>query len=205
MPHLPDWVVGCAFADGPYFPIKTKAGEPGVSAFEAAWYGKCLDQMKEPRLPEAAKETNAVIYRMMILPTGGNPIAVRVQKLNGVYSISARRLDGKAGFYAGKLIEQKDIQLSEDDSRALDVLITNLNLFEMPTDDEVVGLDGVECIVEGVSGGKYHVVERWCPDSYNSQERSLKAFNALCRFLVDRSGLAKSSENKEHRLTRPIP
>ena len=52
-----------ALDDGPYFPVKTKAGEEGVMPRAAEWYGKSLERMKEPKLPSLAKDVNTVVYR----------------------------------------------------------------------------------------------------------------------------------------------
>ena len=193
-------VVTCASAGESYFPIKTKPGDPGLSAFEADWYGESLKRMNEPRLPEAAKDGNAVIYRLMILPTWGNPMVVRVQKHGKTYSLAARRLNGQGGYNPGKLVEQRDIQLSENDSAALEMLIGQLKFFTMPTDDGELGTDGDQWIIEGVSGGKYHVVDRWCASSEGTQKRGLMAFMGLCRFLIDRSTLSVRPTNKSEKL-----
>jgi hypothetical protein len=74
-----------------------------------------------------------------------------------LYSLSARRLDGQAGYEPGKLVESKDVALDADDSKTLAALIQNLNFFQMSTEDDVRGADGDEWIIEGVSHGKYHV------------------------------------------------
>ncbi len=137
-----------AFGDDSYFPIKTKAGGEGVTAFESKWYGKSLERMNEPRLPGFAKDVNADVYRIMILPTWGNPIVVRVRRRGERYSLSSRRLDGQGGYDPGKLVEAKDIELSADDSKSLAVLIQNLNFFQLPTDDDVMGNDGDQWIIE---------------------------------------------------------
>ena len=63
-----------AIADDSYFPIKAKSGGEGVTAFESKWYGKSLERMREPRLPGLAKDVNAEVYRIMILPRGGSPL-----------------------------------------------------------------------------------------------------------------------------------
>jgi hypothetical protein len=102
---------GLAFADDSYFPIKTNAGGEGVTAFRSKWYGESLERMNEPRLPELVKDVKAEVYRIMILPSWGNPIVVRVQKHGELYSLSARRLDGQGGYDPGKLVEAKDIEL----------------------------------------------------------------------------------------------
>ena len=189
-----------AIADDSYFPIKTKSGGEGVTAFESKWYGKSLERMREPRLPGLAKDVNAEVYRIMILPTWGKPIAVRVQRHGELYSLSARRLDGQGGYDPGKLVESKNSELSAEDSKTLEQLIQKVSFFQLPTDDDVFGHDGDEWIIEGVSQGKYHVVVRWCADSYDPEKRKLTAFLALCKFLLDKAALSEKPKNKGHKL-----
>jgi hypothetical protein len=181
-------------------PIKTKAGDEGVTAFAAKWYGKSLELMKEPCLPEFAKDASAEVYRILILPTWGNPIVVRVQRRGKKFSLSARRLDGQAGYDPGKLVETKDIDLSSEDSIALDSLIQNLSFFQLAVDDDVKGFDGDEWILEGVSQGKYHVVQRWCAKDYDPKKRKLTTFLDLFKFLLDKSTLSERPKNKGHKL-----
>jgi hypothetical protein len=189
-----------AIADDSYFPIKTESGGEGVTAFESKWYGKSLERMREPRLPGLAKDVSAEVYRIMILPTWGKPIAVRVQRHGELYSLSARRLDGQGGYDPGKLVESKNSKLSAEDSKTLEQLIQKVSFFQLPSDDDVFGHDGDEWIIEGVSQGKYHVVVRWCADSYDPEKRKLTAFLALYKFLLDKSALSERPKNKAHKL-----
>src|SRR5258708_27075123 len=189
-----------AYADDSYFPIKTEPGGEGVTAFESNWYGKSLERMKEPRLPALVTDVNVDVYRMMILPTWGNSVVVRVRRHGELYSLSARRLDGQAGYDPGKLVEANDIELGAEDSKTLGVLIRNLNFFQLATNDDVRGFDGEQWILEGVSQGKYHLVQRWCATSYNPEKRRLTAFLALYKFLLDRSALSERPKNKGHKL-----
>jgi hypothetical protein len=193
-------ITTAASAQQSYFPIKTKAGDDGVTAFESKWYGESLKRMNEPRLPELAKRASADIYRLIILPTWGNSIVVRVQRHGELFSLSARRLDGQAGYNPGKLVESKDVGLDANDSKTLGALIHNLNFFELPTEDGVEGMDGDEWIIEGVSHGKYHVIQRWCAFSVNPDKRGLQPFLALCRFLVDKSVFSEAPKNRGHNL-----
>lgn len=188
-----------AAQDGPYFPVSTKPAD-GITAFEAESYGKSLQRMNEPRLPALATDVSAEVYRVMILPTWGNSIVVRVQKHGKTYSLSARRLDGQAGYDPGKLVGSKDLDLGNSDSDALDLLLQNVRLSEMPTRDEVRGFDGDEWVLEGVSHGNYHVVTRWCATSYDPKKRSLANFLALFRFLLDKSALSRRPTNKGDKL-----
>lgn len=95
-----------------------------------------------------------------------------------------------------------DVELDADDSKTLDALIQDLSFFHLPTDDDkgVIGFDGDEWIIEGVSQGKYHVVQRWCAADYNPEKRGLKPFLALCKFLIDESALSERPRNKGHKL-----
>jgi len=156
--------------------------------------------MNEPRLPELVKDVNAEVYRIMILPTWGNPIVVRAQRHGDVYSLAARRLDGQGGYDPGKLVESRDIELSADDSKTLTVLIQNLDFYRLPTDDDIKGFDGDEWIIEGVSQGKYHIVQRWCANDYNPKRRKLIAFLAFNKFLLDKSKISKRPRNKGYKL-----
>ncbi|HKW88317.1 MAG TPA: hypothetical protein VJN21_06145 [Candidatus Acidoferrales bacterium] len=118
------------------------------------------------------------------------------------YSLFARRLGGEAGYDPGKLVEVKNIELGASDSKVLDTLIESLDFFQLPSEEEkrVIGSDGDEWILEGVSHGKYHVAPRWCASSYDVKKRGLEAFLALCRFLVDKSMLSERPKNKGHKL-----
>jgi len=153
--------------------------------------------MNEPRLPDSAKDVSAEVYRMMILPTWGNPIVVRVQRHGKTFGLSARRLDGQGGYDPGKLVEAKDIELTADDSNELEVLVKNLNFFQLSTDEKgISGEDGEEWVLEGASQGKYHVVQRWSPSSYNPEKRGLTALLNLCKFLLDKSDLSQRPMNR---------
>jgi hypothetical protein len=88
--------------------------------------------------------------------------------------------------------------LSQADSNTLETLVTNLKFFQMSTDEKTSGHDGEEWIIEGVSNGKYHVVQRWSASSYDPEKRRLTEFLALCKFLIDKSALSERPKNKGH-------
>ncbi|HTS34522.1 MAG TPA: hypothetical protein VMH04_02555 [Candidatus Solibacter sp.] len=186
--------------DRSYFPAATKPGEDGVSKLEAKWFGTSLQRMNEPHLAPLAVEPDAEVYRILILPTWGNSIAVRVQKHGAIYRLTARRLSGHAGYDPGRLAESRDVELTAADSRTLDVLVQDLAFFQIATDDDVRGSDGDEWVLEGVSKGKYHVVDRWCATEYDPDKRKLRPFLALVKFLLDKSTLSQRPSDKGRRL-----
>ncbi len=183
-----------------YFPPQTFAADP--LNFRVRWYSAELHALGEIPLSEFTRDVDAEVYRLMILPTWGNAIAVRIYKRGNLYRLSASRTDGQAGFDPGKSVEAKDLDLGVDDSKTLEGLLRDLNFFMLPTDDDFNfrGFDGDEWVLEGVSQGRYHVVDRWCATSYNPQKRGLTAFVALCKFLVDKSNLSERPNNRGHKL-----
>jgi hypothetical protein len=183
-----------------YFPIKTATVSEGLTQFESEGYGKSLERINEPPLPEAAENTTIEIYRLLILPTWGNSNAVRVQKRGEFFHLSARRLDGQAGDDPGNLVESKAFEVDAEDAKTLGALIQSMNFFQMATEDDVRGMDGDEWVMEGVTQGNYHVARRWCAPSYGPDKRGLKPFLALCKFLIDKSNLSERPKNKDHKL-----
>jgi hypothetical protein len=181
-----------------YFPPQTFAFDP--RNFRVRWYSAELHALGEMPLSEFTRDVDAEVYRLMILPTWGNAIAVRIYKRGSLYYLSARRTDGQAGFDPGKSVESKDVDLDVDDSKTLEDLLKDLNFFMLPTNDDFRGFDGDEWVLEGVSQGRYHVVDRWCATSYDPHKRGLTAFVALCRFLVDKSSLSERPHNRSHKL-----
>src|SRR5260370_8411390 len=145
-------------ADKEYFPVRKSNGDAGLTAFEVKWYSKSLARMKEPKLPEMAKDKKVIAYRLTILPPWGNPIAIRIQKEGDVYLISSRRLNGGGGYDPGKLVEQKKAKLANSDASALESLLVALRFFEIPTDDRFRRSDGDKWHLQGTSEGQHHVI-----------------------------------------------
>ncbi|SRR5258708_39905557 len=187
-------------ADKAYFPVRKSNGDAGLTAFEVQWYSKSLARMKEPKLPEMAKDKKVIAYRLTILPPWGNPIAIRIQKEGDVYLIFSRRLNGEGGYDPGKLVEQKKAKLANSDASALESLLVALRFFEMPTEDRFRMSDGDEWVLEGVSDGRYHVINRCCPSDGSRRDRGLEPFLALCRFLIEKSGLSERPKSGRYEL-----
>src|SRR3954451_23303804 len=166
-----------------YFPVKRSAQDPGISEFEVKWFSKHLSRMNEPSLFESAKAPGISIYRLTILPTWGNPIAIRFEKKKEVYQLTGKRLSGEGGYDPGKLVETKEVILAAADSKSLETVLAGLQFASMKTEDGVTGNDGDEWILEGVSGGKYHVITRWTASSEQTKERGLEQFIQFARFL----------------------
>src|SRR5436190_1167410 len=88
----------------------------------------------------------AVAY-VVIVTAFGNAVAVRVEKQWHSYALSSRRLDGD-GYDTGKLVEKKDFNLDEEDSRALDGFLLSSRFFDMPIQDDTMMSDGDNWVFE---------------------------------------------------------
>jgi hypothetical protein len=93
-------------------------------------------------------------------------VIVRVDiKADGSAGLTTKVSDGAGGYKPGKLIENASRPLIQ---RQTDEFLANVKRFqfwELPTHETsaTVGCDGSQWIIEGVKGGKYHVVDRWTP------------------------------------------
>jgi hypothetical protein len=125
---------------------------------------------------------------------------VRASRYDGIFKLSARRLNGDGGYDPGELVEQKDVELSQAESRSLDSHLAALKFFHMQTDEDADGLDGDQWVLEGVADGKYHIIDRFCATRYDVKNRGLEPFVALCMFLIDRSTLSERPMNAGHEI-----
>lgn len=142
-----------------------------------------------PVLP--VDEPGAEIYRATFIPTFYKPIKIRVEKRKNSVVLVAKRLSGMGGFDAGKLETEKRRSLRPREWDRLLGLLKEAGFWELPFADEEAGpnergqeticLDGSEWMIEGVRGGKYHAVNRYCPEA--------KRFEAIGLYLVKLSGL----------------
>jgi hypothetical protein len=176
--------------DRPYTGVHAQTKLGSDTSSESQFYDPSLAAMNEPRLADFANDRSAQIYRVTIYPSlVRDTIAVRVEKQREIYSLYARRLERGSRPGVGKLVQSKNIHLSAEDSMTLDGLIGNLKLFQMSTNDDVVGSDGELWVVEGVWQGQYRLVTRWAPP-YDAANRGLQPFVAFCNFLVRKSKLS---------------
>lgn len=162
-----------------FLPIDEKHG---ISSFEEAWYGKALRAMEEQPLHTGATTTKGTVYRLTILPTWGNPVAVRLTVLDGKATIEGRRLNGQGGYEPGKLVERGVAPLSAEALATFEPLFAKLNFEKQSTRDPTRGHDGSEYILERVAEGKHQVVVRWSPDS-DTSKRGLTEFQAVAKWL----------------------
>jgi hypothetical protein len=139
--------------------------DPRVDDFTANWYSAQLRALKEPSLLDLGKDPTAHCFRFLWLRTFHHPIAVRIEvKSDGTGALTIKEASGAGGYAPGRLIRNTNRSLSSAQVSAFLALVDRLSFWTTPNPgDDQIGLDGSQWIIEGVKGGKYHVVDGWSP------------------------------------------
>ncbi len=162
-----------------YFPRENFGNEMSSKHSVAGWYSKHLLAMEEESLLDINDE-DAEVYRFLWLRTFDRPILIKIAKTNYKITFSMKELDGTGGNEPGKISNTNEFSLSDDDfCRILD-LIDKANFWQMPIENDVMGNDGAQWVLEGVKDNRYHIVDRWSPREGD--------FREVCIFLLKLSG-----------------
>lgn len=144
------------------------------------WYGDHLAAMQEKSLLATTDET-AEIYRFLWLRTFHHPIFVRIERRRGEIELFTKELDGAGGYNPGKVLRRAEFAVTPEDFCKFSKLLEKANFWRLPADDDVMGNDGAQWILEGVRRGRYHAVDRWTPETGEYRE--------ACIYLLKLSGV----------------
>ncbi|MFA7326206.1 MAG: hypothetical protein WC121_06040 [Candidatus Kapaibacterium sp.] len=149
-----------------YFPLSMgsnfKKVEHKLDTFSNEWYSKHLYSLKEPVLFNQKKSIE--VYRYTNIGTWGNPFTYRIVKTDSIVTITKKLTDGYGGYHAGKLIINQTKKLPREEWDNLIQRIERFEFWTQPTHIKYLGMDGTEWILEGYKDGKYHYINRWCPN-----------------------------------------
>ena len=150
-----------------FFPPGAFSERADRHQFVSAWYSKYLSAMDEPSLLKMAEARAHEVYRFTWLRTFHAPFTFRLDvRPDGSGSLLVKSTNGKGGYNAGQLVLNKAVSLDARQVQRFTTALDGLRFWNLPTTDpSVLGLDGAQWIFEGVKGGKYHVVDRWTPES----------------------------------------
>lgn len=167
---------------GEYFPDEAHGG---FSDFVRDWYGKHLRTMGEPSLWEASRSAPArETWRFTWLRTWGHPVAIRFDVDGAAATMTYVELDGSGGYAPGSVTIDRTTKLSAAEWARVSTAIARAGFWSLPTTIPDTGLDGLQWVIEGTAGGKYHVTDRWTP-SYDTARRGLTDYQAACRAAFD--------------------
>lgn len=127
--------------------------------FSINWYSKHLKALREPVLSDTLPTK---VFRFTWLRTFDNPIVIGIENYNNTVTLYWKVSDGAGGYEPGKLIEEKRKNLSKKEWKLIVDKVNAINFWSLPsTENEILGTDGSQWILEGKELGKYHFVDRW--------------------------------------------
>ncbi len=173
-----------------YFPTKmfrNNSSQNGLENFKVNWYSKQLIALKEPILFNDTSKKE--IFRFTWLRSFHNPVAIRIEKLGNDYKIFWKLCDGAGGYAPGKLIIDKQKVIDKSAWDEFIKLLDQMDFWNLSTQEEVIGADGAEWILEGKSFNQYKVVERWTPNHDSS-------YYLCCDFLINLTDLKIADRHK---------
>ena len=160
------------------------------------WYGRQLRATGESQLCQGGDQA-ATVYRLTWIPSFHPSVTVRIVAGTNGYVLTAKILSGAGGYEPGSVARDTTITLADADVGDVSQLLTQARFWELPTippTDGMIGLDGAQWVLEGLSAGRYHVVDRWTPDPMGPDG----SFRRLAEWILARSGLVPSSLVKEY-------
>jgi hypothetical protein len=135
-------------------------------------YRNTLSVFREPQIVSAIN-ARAEVYRIFIIPTFYHPLSIRIEQSGKRYVLIAKRLGGQGGYGWGTLKHERRRRLTVREWQTFLNLLRDASYWTLPTEDAefqpnekgevTLCLDSTSWILEGVSDGKYHVVDRYCP------------------------------------------
>ncbi|MFC2110577.1 hypothetical protein ACFLRU_06735 [Bacteroidota bacterium] len=133
----------------------------GVDQFWAKVYTEFLIALKENKIDTL--KTEKEIYRFLWLRTFHNPIVIRIEKNDKEIKLFWKRSNGEGGYEAGKIVENKSIQLSRKQWSEFKKLLKNSNFWKNPSikndRDIIQATDGAQWVLEGIKNNEYHISE----------------------------------------------
>jgi len=142
--------------------------------FETRWLKDTLDLMKEPLIVRDLP-ADVAVFRLTVLPSFSHPRAVRIQRI-GDHTIlidkNVRSVDLDGGTSELTIAAYP---VSEKVWRSLRREVNEAGFWEMESCVDRRGFDGAMYVLEALADDRYHVVERWEPET--------GSFPGLCWYL----------------------
>ena len=155
-----------------YFPPGAFYPKPEHERFIVEWYTEHLKAMGEQSLlphPESQAES----YCFLWLRSFHHPMAVRVWRSDDGQFLNVKQLSGAGGYEPGRLITNQTRQLTNAEWDGFVSLLDRSCYWQLPAENDEMGNDGAQWILEGSREGRYHVVDHWTPRSGDFRETCL--------------------------------
>jgi hypothetical protein len=149
-----------------YFPAEDLAKSEVLPESARESYSRVLAAFHEPSLWKLREDRGVECYRFLWLRTFHPAVCIRIEihaKRGGV--LFKKVGTGEYGFGGvGRLTLNKREQLTPEATGKFLAQLWFFKVCDEPPLDERTGLDGARWILEGIKGGVYCVVDRWCPE-----------------------------------------
>ena len=146
-----------------FFPPKSLDGSPDFDHFQHNYYSVHLLAMQEqPLYPPAADQPE--VYRLLYLLCWDSPVLVHFFLIGNAWRVVCKRTNGFSEFpFGGQLTDEDRRDLASGEAARFLSLLDGAAFWDMPSCNRDHGFDGAHAVLEGVKGGRYHVVDRWSP------------------------------------------
>jgi hypothetical protein len=152
--------------DAFFFPVASLGCRaPGVDhdLSRRKWYSQELRRMLEPSL--SCGQILQSTFRFTLLRTFHPPVTIRISFHRSSGELAATEMSGSGGVAPAATVDQPHRNLSLDESTSVQRALARAQFWELPSWRDGGGLDGSQWIVEGRVLSRYHVVDRWSPQS----------------------------------------
>jgi hypothetical protein len=128
-------------------------------------YSQRLKDLGQPVLCDEPIPERAEWYRFLWVPTFEHPVFLRLDvDSDGIASLVTVVWSGQGGYEWGKPV-RTERKLTTQEQGDLFAVMADIGFWTLPSEVEdppnVIVLDGTEWLIEGVKGGKCHVVTRY--------------------------------------------
>lgn len=154
-----------SLAQSGYFPPGALAADARNEEFLSSWYTPQLKALQEPSLWALSKTQKEQSYRFVWLRTFHHPVAIRIDvQADGTSRLTTKMTNGAGGYKPGHLVRDDKSTLTKEQTELFLGKIEGNRFWDLEgIEKSAGGTDGARWIIEGVRGGKYHLVDWWSP------------------------------------------
>jgi hypothetical protein len=171
-----------------YFPDTELSDNPLMSGMELERFSRTLRDLNEPSLLALAQDKSVTVYRFLLLRSFHQPFSVRLMvAANGTASLSGIYIRPGYGYGPALTVNRETLNITPPDVQTFESLLDKADFWSLgPGRACITCRDGSDWLLEGVQGGRYHVVLRWSPKD--------GPFREACERLMKLSGVDYSAD-----------
>jgi hypothetical protein len=123
---------------------------------------------------EKSKDKNFHAYRLLWMRSFHFPASFDLEiNTDGSAQLTVEGLVEIGSLYTEEIAKGKSYKISKNAVKKFLGYLEKADFWNMPQNEPPRGLDGANWIIEGAKDGKYHIVDRWCPEDGPFREAAL--------------------------------